>query len=253
MSIGESIQKGFGIAKKSMPLVLLLFVLGFIFNMINLKLSPASPDPNAPPSTILIVAGVIFIFMTIFLQAGSMGYVRDRLKTGSAAFANFTAAGGKYYLPILVLGIVVSLIIGVFVLLAALVVALLPNLQVVSVPLAILLAALGVYFLVMLFLSPYAVVVDDKTVRQAISLSMKLVKKNILPLLGISALLILIGFGIGLVLGAVLAGVGFVVKQENVSQVIFALLSSFVNAYLGIVVTGAFMSFYLSLSDRNNP
>ena len=252
MAIGDSIKKGFGIARKSMPLVLVLFVLGFIFNMINLKLAPQTADTEAPPSPILIIAGVIFIFLTIFLQAGTMGFVRDKIKTGTATLANFMSAGGKYYLPILVLGIVVSLIIGVFVLLAALVVALLQNVQVLSIPLAILFAALGVYFVVMLFLSPYAVVVDDKTVKQSIGLSMKLVKKNILPLLGMSALLILIGFGIGLVLGAVLAGVGALVKQETVSQTVFALLSSFVNSYLGIVVTATFMNFYLAIPDRNN-
>ena len=57
---------------------------------------------------------------------------------------------------------------------------------------------------------------------------------------------------IGLGLGAILAGVGAVIKQENISQAVFALLSSLVNAYLGLVVTGAFMHFYLALPERNN-
>lgn len=252
MSIGESIKKGFGVASKSMPVVLVLFVLGFVFSMVNLKLAPQTADANTPPSPILIVAGVIFIFLSIFLQAGSLGYVRDRIKTGAATLGSFFSSGGQYYLRILVLGVVVSLIIGVFVLLAALAVGLLQNVKFLSIPLAILFAALGLYFVVMLFLSPYAVVVDGKSVKQSISLSMKLVKKNILPLLGLSALLILIGFGIGLGLGALLAGVGYVVKQESISQIVFALFSSLVNAYLGLAVTGAFMTFYLSLSDRNN-
>ena len=252
MGIGESIKKGFGVANKSVPVVLVLFVLGFIFSIVNLKLTPQTQDPNASPSPVLIAVGIIFIFLTIFLQAGSMAYVRDRIKSGTATLGSFLASGGKYYLPILVLGIVVSLIIGVFVLLAALVVAMLQSIQVLSIPLAILFAALGIYFVVMLFLSPYAVVVDGKSVKQAIQLSMKLVKKNILALLGISALLILIGFGIGLGLGAILAGVGFLIKQESVSQIVFALLSSLVNAYLGMVVTAAFMNFYLALPDRNN-
>ena len=81
---------------------------------------------------------------------------------------------------------------------------------------------------------------------------MRLVKKNILSLLGISALLILIGFGIGLVLGAILAGLGYLIKQEMITQTIFALLSSFVNAYLGVVVTAAFMNFYLSIQNQSN-
>ena len=252
MGIGESIKKGFGTAKNSLPVILVLFVLGFVFNLVNLKFAPQTQDPNAGPSPVLIITGVIFVFLTVFLQAGSMGYVRDRLKTGSASLANFTAAGGKYYLPLLVLGLILSLIIGVFVLLAALAAALLQNLPVLSIPLAILCAALGVYFVVMFFLSPYAVVVDGKPVKQSLSVSMKLVKKNIGALLGMAVLLILIGFAIGLGLGAILAGIGALIKQESISQIVFALLSSLVNAYLGLVVTATFMSFYLALPDRNN-
>ena len=250
MGIGEAIKKGFGVAKSSMGLVLLLSVFGFIFNMIQQTQAPV--DAEAAPSPMVIVAGVIYIFLAIFFQAGQLGYVRDKIKTGQAALSNFLSSGGKYYLSILVLGLIVSLIIGVFVLLAALAVAMLQNVQVLSVPLAILCAALGVYFVIMLFLSPYAVVIDDKNVKQAIGLSMKLVKRSILKLLGISAILILIGFGIGLLLGAILAGIGFVVKQQMASQVVFAVLSSFVNAYLGIAVTATFMHFYLSLPERNN-
>ena len=253
MGIGESIQKGFGTAKKSMPLVTLLFVFGFIFNLVNVFLAPKNPDPNAAPSPALIVLGVVFIFVSIFFQAGSMGFVRDLIKNGKASMASFASGGGKYYLRLLMLGIVVSLIIGIFVLLAALAVAFLKdNLAPIGVVLAIFFGALGVYFVVMLFLSPYAAVVDEKTVGESIKLSMKLVKKNIGPLLGMSALLIVIGFGIGMLLGAVLAGLSYAVKQELASQVVFAVLSSFVNAYLGIVVTAAFMGFYLSLADRNN-
>ena len=252
MGIGESIQKGFGVTKKSMGLILLLSVFGFIFNMIQQTQAPVAAEVDTPPSPLLIVTGIVFIFLTIFFQAGQMGYVLDKIKTGKAAFSNFMSAGGKFYLPILVLGLVVSLIIGVFVLLAALVVAMLQNVQVLSIPLAILFAALGIYFVVMLFLSPYAVVADGKTVKESIKLSMKLVKKNILPLLGVSAVLILIGFAIGLGLGAILAGVGALVKQEKISQVVFALLSSFVNAYLSLAVTAAFMHFYLALPERNN-
>ena len=253
MKIGESVSKGFAVTKKSMGLVLVLFVFGFVFNLLNLFLAPpAAADAAQAPSPALIAVAITFIFITIYFQAGSMAFVRDMVKTGSANLGNFKAGGGKYYLRLLMLGLVVSLIIGVFVLLAALVVSLLQNLPVVSIPLAILFAALGIYFVVMLFLSPYAAVVDETGVKASIKLSMKLVKKNILTLLGISAVVILIGFGVGLVLGAILAGISFLIKVEMASQVVFALLSSIVNAYLGVFVTAAFMNFYLSLADRNN-
>ena len=255
MGIGESVKKGFGAAKKSMSLVTLLFVFGFIFNLVTVFLGPKPPAPGAqpvPPSPILIVAGVLFIFLSIFLQAGSMGYIRELIKTGSAKMSSFSASGGKYYVRLLLLGIVVSLIIGIFVLLAALGYTFLKeSMAPLGIAIAIFFGALGIYFVIMFFLSPYAAVVDEQGVGASLKLSMKLVKKNILTLLGLSAVLIVIGFGIGLVLGALMAGLTYLVKQETASQVVFAFFSSAVNAYLGIVVTAAFMNFYLSLTNRN--
>ena len=255
MGIAESISKGFGVAKKSMNLVLVLFIFGFIFSLANLFLAPpATAGANQPPSPALVAVGLVFILLTIYFQGGSMAFVRDVVKNGAAAFGSFTSGGGKYYLRLLLLGLVVSLVIGVFVLLAALAVGFLKNnLAPLGVVLAVFFGALGIYFVVLLFLSPYAAVVDEKGVMESVKLSMKLVKRNILPLVAISLLLILIGFGVGLVLGAILAGVSLVVKAEMPTQVIFALLSSFVNSFLGVFVTGAFMNFYLALPDRNNP
>ena len=252
MGIREAIKKGFSVAQKNGSLIILLFVFSFVFNLINVFLTPANPAPNTPPPPALIASAAFFIFLSIYFQSGSMGFVRDLLKNGSATLANFKAAAGRYYLRLLVLGIVVSLIIGVFMLLAALAVGFLRDkLAVLGVILAILFGALGIYFVVLLFLSPYSVVADDKKTGEAIKLSTKLVKKNVLPLLGISLLLVLIGFGIGLALGGILAGTSFVVKNETATQIVFALLSSLVNSYLGVVVTAAFMSFYLSLPDRS--
>jgi hypothetical protein len=252
MGITEAIAKGFGTAKKNLGLIGVLFAFGFIFSLITLFVAPPNPDPNAPPSPATVVTGIVFLFVMIFLEAGKMAYVRDYLKTGSAAMANFTAGGAKYYLKLLLLGLVISLIVGVLIMLAGLCAAFLQGLPAVGVVLAILFGALAFYFLVTFFLSPYAAVVDDKSIGDSLKTSTKLVKRNILTLLGITLLLVVIGFGIGLILGAVLAGVSFLVKAEMPTQVIFSVLSSFVNAFLGVAVTGSFMSFYLSQSDRNN-
>jgi hypothetical protein len=256
MGIGEAISKGLGVAKKSMGLVLLLFVFGAVFNVLNVFLAPPVPVEGAeptPPSPAMIAVGVVFIFLTIYFQGGSMAYVRDSVKSGAATLASFTAGGGKYYVKLLLLGLLVAAVIGVFVLLAALVAGFLGSLvPFLAIPAAILLGALGIYFVVLLFLSPYAAVADDQGVGASIKLSMKLVKKNILKLLGISLLVIVIGFGVGLVLGALLAGISVVIKAQQPVQIVFAVLSSFVNAWLGVFVTAAFMNFYLSLPDRNN-
>jgi len=257
MGIGEAISKGFAVCKKSLGLIILLFIFGAIFNLLNIFLGPQSAvapgDTPPPPSPALMVVSGVFVLLTIYFQGGSMAYVRDSLKTGSAALPNFLAGAGKYYVKLLLLGLIIAAVVGATILLAAVVAGLLGAISsYIAVPVTILLAALGVYFVVLLFLAPYAVIADEQTVGGAIKTSIKLVKKNILTLLGISLLMVVIGFGIGLVLGGLLAGVSIVLKAPMATQVVFALLSGLVNAFLGVLVTASFMNFYLSVSDRNN-
>ncbi len=256
MGIREAIGKGFAVARKSTNLVFVLFAFGAVFNVLNVFLAPPPPAAGAqplPPSPAMIVVGIVFVLLTIYFQAGSMAYVRDFVKSGAATLANFTAGGGKYYVRLLLLGVAVAVIIGAFVLLAAVLAGVLGTaVPVLAIPVAILLAALGIYFVVMLFLSPYAAVVDEQGLKASIKTSMKLVKKNIGKLIGITLWVILIGFGVGIVLGVVLAGVSVVIKAQQPVQIAFAVLSSLVNAFLGVFVTAVFMNFYLSLTDRNN-
>ena len=61
MRIKEAVSKGFGVAKKSLGLVLVLFVFGFIFNLLNIFLVPqTAPDVTQAPPPALIVM-VVFI------------------------------------------------------------------------------------------------------------------------------------------------------------------------------------------------
>ncbi len=255
MGIGEAVSKGIAVTKKSFGLIVILFIFGTIFNVLNVFLAPPPPVAGAtppPPSPVLMVVGAIFVLLTIYFQGGSMAYVRDVVKNGSAAMPNFLAGAGKYYVRLLLLGLVVALVVGVTMIVAALLAGLLGTIsQAIAIPVTILLAALGIYFVVLLFLSPYAAVVDELGVGGAIKLSMKLVKKNILKLIGISLLMVVIGFGVGMVLGAILAGVSLALKAQMVTQVVYAVLSSLVNAVLGVLVTASFMNLYLSL-ERNN-
>jgi hypothetical protein len=256
MGIGQSIKKGFSITKSSLDLVVVLFVFGLVWNLINLAISariPAEGNPDPATTTVMVVTAVLFVLATIFFQAGSLGYVKEKLKTGAAKLSAFTASGSRYYVSILAVAAVVTLIIGVFVLLAALSASALPeNLQVLAVILSLVFAALGLTFVVLLFLAPYIVVAEDSKAAAAMRKSVELVKKNAGVLLGLSFLLILIGFGTGLVLGAIFAGISLILKGVA-GQVVFAVLSSIVNAYLGVVVTGSFMNFYLSLPQASNP
>ncbi|MBI3316115.1 MAG: hypothetical protein HYZ87_03985 [Candidatus Omnitrophica bacterium] len=249
MGIIESIKKGFSVARHSLDLLVVLSLFSFVWNLINLYIAPNLETP-APPvqfSAGIVIASILFILASIFMQAGSLGYIRDHVKSGSAALSGFTASGAKYYAPLFILGLIIAAIVVAFVLVAALVTAFLNN--VIGVILAVVIAGVGIYAALLLFLAPYGVVARDHKAMVALKESIQLVRANILKILGIGAILILIGFAIGLVTGIVFGLLS--AAQGLVFKAIFALVSSVLNGFLGIVVTGSFMSFYLAVSNNN--
>ncbi len=258
MGIIEPVKKGFKVAGQSMNLVLALFVFGLFWSILNIFLTPqltapGTQTPTNPATTAsTIIVGILFVLTSIFIQGGSLGFILEKIKTGNTSFSALLSYGGKCYVRLLLLGLIVALIVGFFVLLAGLAVALLSgNLNILGVIIAVIVGAIGIYFAVLLFLSPYAIVASDHGVMDAVKKSVSLVRSNVLSVLGIAIILIAIGFGFGVVLG-VLLGLLSVAIKGIASQVIFAVLSSLLNAFLGTVVTAAFMSFYLELSAHNN-
>ncbi len=253
MGIGEAIKKGFSITKQSWNLVLTLFVFGAIWNVISVFISPAAGTTPDTPTTIRIVAlGLVFILVSIYIQAGSLGYICEKIKQGSANFSKFFELGGKYYVKILLLGLLIALIAGGLILFAALAgAALQGKLHILGVIVALLLAAVGIYAALLLFFAPYAIVADNEKVIAAVKKSVTLVRQNIGRVLGVLGILIAIGFGIGILLGLAF-GALTAAAPGQASQIAFGIMSSFVNAFLGVVVTGSFMSLYLSFSNTSN-
>jgi len=251
MAVKESIKKGFGVARQSMAIVGILSLFGFVWNLLNIyyapKIQAQTQTPDVKTSVLIVIATLIFIFVSIFLQAGTLGYVKDKLKQGKADLSAFIGGGSKYYLKLFVVGLIITLIAMVFIVVAAVAVALLktPGLFI-AVPVAI----VGIYFILLMFFAPYIVVVDEEKSIAAIKKSIGVVKKNLLSVLGIAAILIAIGFAIGLLSGVVL-GLLNVAAPGIISQVAFAVLSSILNAFLGIFVTASFMNFYLTTSNAS--
>ncbi len=258
MGVIESVKKGFSVAAKSMNVVSILFVFGLAWNLVNIFFFP-DPQSTTPPSTqqtiVIVAAGLVFILLTIFMQGGSMGYVRDLVKQGSASLDSFKSSGGKYYLRLLAVGLIVGVIIGVVVLGAAVIVALVKDrsqvIAITGVIAALLLVSAGIYAILLMFFAPYIVVADEKKAIEAIKASVATVRNHILKVVGIFVVLVLIGFLVGVVIGALYALASVAIKGKA-AQIIFAVLSSFVNAFLGLLVTGAFMHFYLAISNPNN-
>lgn len=253
MSILEPIKKGFSVAKNSLDLVLSLFVVGVAWNLTNFFMTSRlqQPEPSVRASMGMALVGFAFILVSFFIQGGSMGYVLDRIKAGKASLASFFAAGQKFYAKLLLLGILVSLIIFVFVFLAMLPAILLRgNVDTLGVIIAIIFAGIGIYFVLLLFFAPYFIVAEGEKVMASVKQSIALVRNNLISVLGLTLLLIVIGFAFGVILGLLLAGLDAAIKGTP-AQIVFAVISSLVNAFLGVVVTASFMTLYLSLSNNN--
>ena len=249
--IGTSIKKGFRVATGSMNLVLALFVFGAAWSLLNLFLAPQLQNPSGRTPVIAIVLGVLFALVSIFVQAGSLGYVRDKLKLGKAEFSSFVASGSKYYISMLLFGLIVALVVGAFMLAAAALAALLTNiLSTLGLILAVIVAAIGIYAAILMLLAPYFIVVGGQGVLSSVKGSISLVRKNLLKLLGIALILIVISFLAGIILGLFFALLSAAMKGAQPAQIVFVVLSSFVNAFLGVMVTGSFMTFYLEASNN---
>ncbi|MBI4432991.1 MAG: hypothetical protein HY592_05895 [Candidatus Omnitrophica bacterium] len=247
MRIGESLKKGFSTAQESMSLISVLFLFGLFWNLVNVFYTSQFESPDAQISIVVLVIATVFVLLSVFMQAGSLGFVREKVKTGTASLATFTASGGKYYWTLFVIGLMVSLVIGIFVLLAVLAAAALNQSDIAAVIAAVIISGIGIYIVLLMFLAPYIAVSEDKKAIASIRQSIGVVRKNILRVVGLALLLVVIGFVIGLVLGALFAVLSGAMPG-TISQVLFAVLSSFVNSYLGVLVTAAFMSFYLGLT-----
>ena len=63
------------------------------------------------------------------------------------------------------------------------------------------------------------------------------------------ALLVLISLGVGFVLGFIVGVINTVIPA-GASKVLMAVVTSIINSYLGVVMIGSFMTFYLALARK---
>lgn len=264
MGIMEAIKKGFGIATRNFGLVLVLIGFNLIANLISIPLArtamPATPPAAGtvpPPAPGAIIFSLVFILVSILFQGGSLGLIRDAVKQGAIKIVDILSYGFKYYLRLLLLGILIVLIIAIAGISAALIVAATGPLNntaitVVASFFAIIIGALAVYLILLLMMSPYALVCDESGVIQSMKKSISVVRKNIWKVLGLLIVVILISLGIGFVVG-LLTGALTVAMPAQAGQIVVAAVNSIFNGYLGIVMMAIFMAFYLSIAGAEKP
>lgn len=255
MGIIEAIKKGFGIAGKGMALVGVLFAFNLAGNLATLPFTPAPGTTAAPEAALpLLIISFVFILISIFVQGGSLGLVRDIIKEGKMKLAAITQYGAKYFVRLLVLGILILLSVIIIALIAGLLIAVTaplnnPAVTAVAVVVAIVIAvAASLFFFIPFILSPYAIVCDEIGAIESLKKGIAVGRKpfvRVLVLLLLVILLVLIALGVGFLVGLIVGLIAAVIPV-GAARILMLIVSSAVNSYLGVVATGAFMAFYLS-------
>lgn len=251
MGVIEAIRKGFGVATKNLGLVLVLFVFNLIWNLASIPFVGTTAAANQKLSVAAVALSMVFILASIFVQGGALGLVRDYIKEGKMKLASFAKYGLKYYVKLLGLGLIIVLVIAIVGLLAALIVMTTTPLNntiitTIAAIIAIVVGAIGLYFILLLILSPYAIICDESSIIGSMKTSLKVVRQSLLKVLLLLVVLVLISLGLGFILGFV-TGLVTVALPAQAGQVIIGVINSIFNGYLGIVMMASFMGFYLAL------
>ncbi|MCM8791474.1 MAG: hypothetical protein NC938_07315 [Candidatus Omnitrophica bacterium] len=264
MGVIEAIRKGFGVATKSMGLVLVLFLFNWIGNLLSIPFAPMTPAAGAPAvippamAAPALLFSIAFILVSIFIQGGTLGLVRDSFKEGKMRLSVMPQYGAKYYLRLLGVGVLIVLILAIVAVIAGIIVAVtapLNNAVVTGIAIVIALiivvaAALKIF--IPLTLSPYAVVCEEKGVVSSMKRSLQLMKKpisRVFVLILLILALVLIALAIGFVVG-LLVGLVSVLLPMQAGRILMITVSSAVNGYMGLVVTASFMAYFLKITKE---
>ncbi|MCK4852201.1 MAG: hypothetical protein KAS86_03715 [Candidatus Omnitrophica bacterium] len=252
MGIMEAVKKGFAETSKLMNLVLVFFAFNVVISLISLPMTNPANAGNPGIMAVSIISSLLFFLVFIFLQGGAMGTVKDRIKTGSASLAQFTAYGQKFYFRILgLLLIYVLMAVGIILVLALIsagVLLLGDNVATRSlVAVIVTIASAGIVTL--LVYPVYSIVVEDIGSVQALRKGILVARNNFGKTFGLFVVLLLISLVISLVIGF-FTGLVTIPLGGQAGRVVLAIVNAAVQSYIPIVMMVAFMSFYLFLIEE---
>lgn len=260
MEIIGAIGKGFNVATKSIGLIIALFVFNLLGSIASLPFATVAPGAEVSPQLTVgaLVFSVLFILISIFIQGGTLGLVRDAIKEGKSNLAAMPQYGMKYYLRLLGLGVLIVLIIAVVALVAGLLIAVtapLNNPVVTTVAVIIAIAVtvvIGLLFFIPFTLAPYAIVCDELGVVDSMKKALDTARKpfmRVLMLLALIILLVIIALVVGFVIGFIV-GLITAFLPAGLGRGLMMVVTSAINGYLGVVITASFMAFYFAMAKK---
>lgn len=229
---------------------------------------PAAPDPEerarlaeqerveilqdwfADAWPALLGVFLLTVGLGLWLEGGQLGYLSQIAQTERGSVKEFLASGLRAFVPLLGTVFLSLLALAVVILLAVLVIALAGALgPAVGGIITMVLAAVGIvgwlWIMVRTVFWPTAIVLDRLGPIAAFKATWRNTRGRWWKLAGLGALLLLIFFGVGIVVG-ILGMLGAVGGPVGVALGWLAAILEFVaNTYLGFVSAGAVIRFYL--------
>ncbi len=252
----EAIKKGFSVASKNLKLVLIVYGVGIVFGLISLpfirRMGAAAPGiaPVIPGGGFLIII-ILSVLVQIFVMGGVLGSVQEAIKKGAANIAEFVTFGKKYYLRLLLSGLLGFVIAAVYgFIFAALVGGMAAGETVIKIILGLLLAIyilFGITLTVMLVFWPYALVSEDIGVIAGLKKSIEIARKpivNLFKILALVVIMVLVAFLVNLAISLPQVLLRKVVILANLYRIFIV---GAVGAYLNIALVSVLMAYYFTL------
>ncbi len=238
----ESVKKAFALSVKALKLFYVIVAFNIIANIVNLMTVPAPADEmTAGKSFFVIILTVVISLAAVFIASGSLAYIRDLIKTGSAQLASFAVNGKKYFLRLL--GVTVLIMLAFLILGAALV--FITNLMpaALRVVMRILMIFVFIAAAVLFVMPAYALVGGDLGVIAALKKGLEVGSKNFLKILVMALVLFLIAIVITVVASFITGIVSLILRP--LAGYIAAIVMAVTSAVLAVLVNLTYMDFYL--------
>jgi len=282
MGVFEAIKNGFSVARKNLKLWLLLVVISFVLMAVSVPIAMAVLGPEAfqpgaaapTPTDLGLGGGIVFgamviamVLVQIFVNAGTVGCIKNAVKTGSLNLANFVENAKKFFVRFFLFSIAMLIIMAIIFIALLLIgglagiignkVAILGGLLGIITFVAFVAAAIcaGLYGA----MGPIVIAAEDKSLIESMTKCLDFVKEKLwkiialglmfaLMFLAVMAIMFIVFFAVGLVLGASGGAEGLSQGAQVTINLLSRILWNLAGTYLTIVFVSSMMSYYLGNS-----
>jgi len=254
----SAIKKGFEVAGKNWGLIVVLFLLNFFSGAMGGPLKAVQENASIGMIFLGTLTVIFFLFLSVFIQAGLLGCIKEAIKGGQTKIGNVLALGKKYFLRLLGLTLLIGLIVMLLAIFSGGGLLLRGNgggifLRSLGMFISILFGVLAICVAIALFYAPYILVADDCPVIASMRKSIDFIKRFLGKALGTGAVVILVIIAASILLAVLLIPLASLTgssleEPSSIFQFISNILGSGLNAYLGIMGMAVFMSLYMGLA-----